>query len=360
MNHFKSIKNIFLLAVSTVFLCACQELYLEDTLDSSQKIPVIQGAISDQPGPYRVALSWAKPFNSKSVKRDGIKNAQVFILDDAGNSEKLTEATNGEYYTSAQGIKGITGRTYHVHIQFPDGTVFESVPARLEQPAIIDSLYAETGEYVYGYTSTDNQFVKKVYQGLYVYADIKFKSDETKYIKSENTTIWQAASIPKSISEKTKYFRIVINSDDLPNVKEFIKVNDDLVVKKQQIAFVYNYLNDSANKSDYRNAGWILCPTFKTISKEVYNYYQNVNQQLGAGLQIFDPIPIQIRGNVNCISDPGQVVNGIFEVSAKTKLYKAFYWSSASNVIKTKKVDDPGPIANSTHVGLQPPYWIIF
>jgi hypothetical protein len=360
MQYLHHIKSVLLLAVSTVLLFACQELYLEDKMDSSQKIPVIQGAITDQPGPYKVALSWAKPFNSESLKTDGIKGAQVYILDDAGNSEKLSESTNGEYYTSAQGIKGITGRTYHVHIQFSNGAVYESVPARMEEPAIIDSIYAETGEYVYGYTSTDNQFVKKVYQGLYVYADIKLKSDENRYIKFDNTTIWQSASIPQSISEKTKYFRIIIYSNDLPNIKESIKINDYQVVKKQQIAFVYNYLNDSVKPSVYRNAGWIVCPTVKTISKETYNYYQDVHQQLGAGLQIFDPIPNQIKGNVTCISEPDQMVNGIFDVSSKTIQYKAFYWSPTSNGIKSKPVEYPGPINNTTHIGLQPTYWVNF
>ena len=358
MQHLHYLRSILLLAVSTVFLFACQELYLEDTIDSSQKIPVIQGAISDQPGPYRVALSWAKPFNSESFKTDGIQGAKVYIQDDAGNSEKLTEAANGEYYTSAQGIKGILGRTYHVHIQFPDGNIYESVPARLEQPVMIDSLYAETGEYVFGYTSINNQFIKKVYQGLHIYADIKIKSNEIKYIKLDNFIIWQTESIPRTMSEKIKYFRNIFYSDDLPSIRESIQLDDYQVIKKQQIAFVYNYLVDSMATLGYRNDGWIVCPTVKTISAEVYNYYQDVYQQLGAGFQIFDPIPSQIIGNVTCTSNPEQIVNGIFDVSAKTKLYKAFYWSPSSNGIKSKTVDDPGPIKNTVHTGVQPTYWV--
>ncbi len=360
MMYIRYFKIIFPVVALATFLSGCQELYLSDNMDGSHKIPVVQGGITDQPGPYRVALSWSKPFTSESLKTEGIKGAKVYISDDAGTTEKLTEGVNGEYLTSANGIKGTFGRTYSLRIEFPNGLIYESVPAKLENAPTIDSLYAETGELVTGFTNSNNQFVKKVYQGIYVYADIKLKTDTIKYFKFDNTTIWQAASIPQSINEKTKYFRIIINSDNLPNIKSSVQEGEYQLVKKQQIAFLYNYLNDSVNPSVYRNAGWIVCPAVKTIPVEIYNYYKDVHQQLGAGLEIFDPVPAQIRGNVFCKNDPAQVVNGKFEVSSQFIMYKAFNWSASSGEIKTKTVDYPGPLTNTLNVGNKPLFWVNF
>jgi Domain of unknown function (DUF4249) len=52
----------------------------------------------------------------------------VWIKDDQGNSELLTEVEPGVYETSASGIRGVEGRSYHVEITTIDGKQYESEP----------------------------------------------------------------------------------------------------------------------------------------------------------------------------------------------------------------------------------------
>jgi hypothetical protein len=93
---------------------------------------VVEGLITDQPGPYVVKISRAIPVTATAqLQTDPIyeSGATVIIKDDQGNSETLTEKSSGYYYTSA--FQGVVGRTYSLSIKTIDGSTFESAPEKM-------------------------------------------------------------------------------------------------------------------------------------------------------------------------------------------------------------------------------------
>jgi hypothetical protein len=93
---------------------------------------VVEGLITDQPGPYVVTISRAIPVTTDAqLQTPPIyeSGATVVIQDDQGNSETLIEKSSGSYYTSF--FQGIVGRTYSITIRTIDGNTYESLPEKM-------------------------------------------------------------------------------------------------------------------------------------------------------------------------------------------------------------------------------------
>src|SRR5581483_8560589 len=116
-----------LLVCFLFFLCSCV-----DSIEISPSfLPtlVVEGLITDQPGPYVVTISRAVPVTQDAqLQTPPIyeSGATVVIQDDQGNRETLIEKSSGSYYTSF--FQGIVGRTYSISIKTIDGSTYESIP----------------------------------------------------------------------------------------------------------------------------------------------------------------------------------------------------------------------------------------
>jgi len=113
------IKNIILILVVAFVLLACMER-IDVQLDSTYTRLVVDGAISPEAGPYRVALtSTANYFYNEPAPR--VMNATM-TLTDGMNTYPLKETipgTSGIYETDSS-FSGNIGRTYTLNIELPD------------------------------------------------------------------------------------------------------------------------------------------------------------------------------------------------------------------------------------------------
>ncbi len=122
-----------------IFANACVERADFDPKKSDAQL-VVEGLITDEPGPYTVKLTRSrKPLDfSGTIPVSAIR---VTISDDNGTSEVLTEVLPGTYQTSANGIRGIVGRSYTLKVETRDGKIYESIPDKLSKNGNIDKLY---------------------------------------------------------------------------------------------------------------------------------------------------------------------------------------------------------------------------
>jgi hypothetical protein len=117
------------------FLASCQKV-IDLKVNNAARQYVIEGNITDQPGPYTVTISQTTAFNV-SYTFQGVGGATVTIKDDAGNSEVLHEVETGVYRTVA--LPGVEGRTYELHITV-GGKTFTST-STMPHRVNFDSLY---------------------------------------------------------------------------------------------------------------------------------------------------------------------------------------------------------------------------
>ncbi len=130
-----------------VFICSACIDRITFEIDAPLAYPVVvEGFISDQPGPYKIKLSKAFDIESKLSIKSPISAKRLTISDDVGNSEELKAIANGEYQTSATGLKGVVGRTYKIKIELLDGRVFESKPDKLLPAGSVDEVFFEFRE----------------------------------------------------------------------------------------------------------------------------------------------------------------------------------------------------------------------
>jgi hypothetical protein len=134
-------KGIFLISVLFALTNACVEQANFKAANADSQL-VVEGLITDEPGPYFVKLTRSrKPLDfSGTISVSAIR---VTILDDAGNAEILQEVSAGNYQTSPTGIRGVVGRSYSVKIETRDGKVYESVPDKLTKSGLIDKIYTQ-------------------------------------------------------------------------------------------------------------------------------------------------------------------------------------------------------------------------
>jgi hypothetical protein len=117
MKFIKEIKwnDLIHIVYSILFvliLSGCQKVINVDLNNASPHI-VIEGVITDEPGPYSVKISESGSyFNQPDLP--SVTGAEVIIADDTGISDTLKEATPGIYITTK--IKGVPGRTYNLKV----------------------------------------------------------------------------------------------------------------------------------------------------------------------------------------------------------------------------------------------------
>jgi Domain of unknown function (DUF4249) len=134
-------KSIFLIGVLFVLTNACVEQADFKASNADSQL-VVEGLITDEPGPYFVKLTRSrKPLDfSATVSVSAIR---VILSDDAGNSEALQETSLGNYQTSPTGMRGMVGRSYSLRIETRDGKVYESIPDKLTKSGSIDKVYTQ-------------------------------------------------------------------------------------------------------------------------------------------------------------------------------------------------------------------------
>lgn len=103
---------------------------------------VVEGMITDNPGPYTVKLSRAFGLDADSIVSNPVQQAQIRLYDDLGNTEDFIETTPGVYRTSGI-ISGQVGRAYHIRIETPEGQVFESEPDRINPVGEVEDIRFE-------------------------------------------------------------------------------------------------------------------------------------------------------------------------------------------------------------------------
>ncbi|MFH1321473.1 MAG: DUF4249 domain-containing protein [Bacteroidota bacterium] len=143
--------SLIFITAAVAGITACEKV-IDIDLNSTNPRIVVEGYITDQPGPYTVKLT--RTANYFDVNEfDKVSGATVTISDDAGNSDVLAEQSPGVYETTA--IQGVSGRTYTLTIDSEDDTYTAS--SLMSQPVMIDSLsfrfqeafhYVQEGYYV--------------------------------------------------------------------------------------------------------------------------------------------------------------------------------------------------------------------
>ncbi len=135
MKTVNNIKSLILFFVVATLLMSCEK---EISIDLGTVEPqiVIEGNITDAPGPYYIRISRTVNFSSQN-NFPTVSNALVIISDDKGVSDTLTETVPGVYKTRT--IEGVPENTYFLNVS-TEGRNYHSsstMPKRVNLDSLI-------------------------------------------------------------------------------------------------------------------------------------------------------------------------------------------------------------------------------
>lgn len=285
-------------------LVSCVTEFQPDSVSIPSAL-IVEGMITNQPGPYFVKLTRTADYSYTSLNLLET-GATVTISDDLGNKETLKESsTGGTYQTSATGIQGIAGRTYKVTIRTRNGDQYESDPEKLKAAPAMDHIYAE-----YRY---DPQYVinNGKANGWDVYVDTKDAETLGDYYRWD-WTHYEFTDVCRTISSPGQSVLTGIpccsNCWDITHCYiNCINIMSDVNINGRSISrqLIERVPYDSGTP-------YYLEITQQLLSQGVYNFFKTAQQQVSNSGGLFDAAPGSIGGNIHSTSNANLRVYGYF------------------------------------------------
>jgi hypothetical protein len=137
--------NKYLSVITVAFLFASCEKVIDVDINAASPQIVIEGNVTDGPGPYTVKLSKTVNFNDANTYPP-VPGAWVVISDNTGIVDTLTEIVSGLYQTHR--ITGIQGRTYTLKVVAENKhyNAVSTMPYKVNLDSIQFNLFSEPGE----------------------------------------------------------------------------------------------------------------------------------------------------------------------------------------------------------------------
>lgn len=129
-----TINLIYSFIILSCLLSGCQKVINIDLNEASPRM-VIEGLVTDHPGPYLVTISKSGSYFNEPVLPP-VTGALVIITDNAGTTDTLKETSAGMYVTSR--LQGVPGRTYSLTVVY-DNTEYTG-SSTMHRHVEIDSL----------------------------------------------------------------------------------------------------------------------------------------------------------------------------------------------------------------------------
>lgn len=318
---------IILYLILACLLTSCYEPYITDT-DTDYSALVVDGMITDDAVPYHIRLSYATPYNSGEILQPA-RLATVYITDNLGITYLFNEFDYGDYVSNPAEFIGIPGKLYTLHIITKEGQEYESEPQRLFPEVYPDSVYAE-----YDYKKILNNItgLEVIKHGANILVDIRTIADtlprfrftlsmvtqyfytiQKEYLPSDFFYCWQTSNVYSDINitgEKHIINTVSINKHEVCFIEDYNRFLAITYIKGSSGPSPTDYYQsfDVHNRSIYLNQ--------YTLNSEAYSYYKSMDEQLQSEGKIFDPIAVQLNGNIKCVSSPEKKALGFFETSS--------------------------------------------
>lgn len=285
-------KYIYILIV--VF-SSCIKEYKPD-ISKYEDVFVVDGKLTNLPGPYVVILSRSYKFEEKAGLPVG--GAQLKIVDDTGIETKLEETDKGVYVTTDNAFRGVAGKSYKLQIMLDD-EIYESEMEPLIEPVSIDSIFWE-------FKRTDSNR-----NGIQLLLNTHDAQNKTRYYGWEYVDTWKyivPIDHPDHLDLREGY---ASSSNYYYNIATTIHRNTD-IIERHPLQFI----SEDVNKLYLR---YSILVTQYAFTDQTYKYLKDlvsINQNQGS---LFDPTPHSLTGNIKNISNKDLPVLGYFMVAGATE-----------------------------------------
>lgn len=325
--------SLFKVLVIVILFSGCVE-QIQFDVPPAQQLLVIEGNISDSPGPYTVKISTAFNLDVDTLERPPVQHASVKLFDDEGNVEDFIEASPGVYATKGT-IQGQVGRAYHIVIETIEGDIFESDPDTMNPVGEVKNI-----RYEFEHRTKKETYGEVVADVFNIYLDSDAGAGEENYIRWRFTGMYKASTHPE--------LYMVISTTYLPypdprpcsgyillpalgggkleqvtpctccdcwvsQYEEFPQLSDGQLVADNQfknIKIGEVPITVATFFDKYR-----ISIEQMSLTKSAFDFFKLIQNQKKNASDLFQPPSGEIRGNIHAVNSTKPVV-GLFWASA--------------------------------------------
>lgn len=309
-------------------LSSCIERYWPDMGEEYIGTLVVEGLISNEPGPYTVKLSLSSSANAPEFIP--LNNYDVMIEDDIGNIEVLLLSGQGTYQSAEEGMQGTIGRSYKLILLSPDGVSYHTAFEEINPPVEIKSVHAEV-EYR---QDTSITHTLKGYQ--FYLSTHEFLEDET-FLLWNLTQTYEYVANRRGYLEQwyLKYKRCWKES----GLSDFYTFKGENHKGRSIDRLPLNYVSTEYKELSIR---YSLLVKQYSFSKEAYTYWTSVIDLNEGSSSLYTDQPASLRSNVININNAEEIVIGYFNVASMSqkrifvdKPLEPFYYSTHCDTVST-------------------------
>ena len=346
-------KRLFIYCfVIATLVSGCEDVYVPDIDDVSDAIVVDARIVNGRSDNY-IRLTKSQGFNDGFKSYPAAIGGNVFLIDDEGKEAELQEFADGEFYVPSNLD---FDREYKIRIEYGSNT-FESEFEKVPPVPTLDSVYGIPEVKVLEVTGANDADDFKEIQGVQMYADMKSTPDIPNYrFTSEKVLEFLWNEPQELLPDIVHYYWKKSTAGGIFNIAASPEYSSSKDIVKHPLYF---FKKSVAMEGDSIMIGWIMVLYQHAISESSYKYYKDLNAQLDSEGRIFDPVYVQARSNIKCISDSKEVVLGNFEISNVVEYRYFIRFISEKAGYEVREVSDRSPIPwNGETIDIPPPFWV--
>ncbi len=352
-----------------LLLSACVDPISYKTPASEYQL-VVDGLITDEPGPYTVTLSLTRALDDYTVDTLPVNNAKITIKSDAGETDNLVPVADrpGVYKTTT--IQGIVGRSYSITITRSEGRVYESSSEKLMAPGSIDAILYEFVQQnpVIGGVQTIGGIFK-------IFTNGKVGTGGENYVRWRVNGTYKIQNFPENRTRTEDDTQVpdpepcsgyVVQNGRLRYVSPCTccycwvdvygipTVNDTRLVSGGALNKIRVGTVTVNRRTFYEK--YYVDVQMLSMTQQAYNFWKLIEAQREGASSLFQPPLAQVKGNIRNKENANEVVQGYFGASGVAR--KSIFLSPKDVPLRLPPIDT---LTNScigiNSTNIQPPFW---
>ena len=309
---------VYLLVLILVDMLSCKKPYAPTIITSGTSHLVVEGMINTGADTTSIRLTRTIPLSAPSDSIAPVETgATVVIQSDANASYPLSETGNG-YYMAA-GLNLNPSNKYRLQIRTADNKIYQSDFVAAKNSPPVDSV---------SFTAQNT--------GVQVNVSTHDLSNGTRYYRYDYQETWIIHADYQSLLKVVKTTDIYGNTIDTIVLRDYAHeiytcwtsdVSSDIILastdKLSKDVLANSPVTFVDSHSEKLGTRYSILVRQYALTKDAFEYYQQLSkntQKLGG---IFDPQPSSLTGNIHSLTNPAEQVIGF--ITAGSVAQKRFY-----------------------------------
>lgn len=296
-----NLTKFWFLALGILTFMSCKEPYTPILPDQNSNILVVEGAINTGADSTIIKLSRMTALSGKKVLAVE-SGATVSVESETNERFLLVEKPKGTYAAASLNLNPT--KKYRISIKTVNGKSYQSDLVQSKSPPPIDNLNWELKN-----------------DGVHIYVSTHDDEDKTRYYRWEYAETWVffanyfstfkwngSAIVQRDMSTEGIYQCWGNEKSSSIYLGSSTKLSKD-VIFQEPVGFI-------PSKSEKFSEKYSILVKQYALTKEAYEFWENLKKNTETLGSIFDAQPSQLTGNIHNVADPNEPVVGYISAGA--------------------------------------------